>query len=230
VTDDHHQSSLISRFTPFSLLSVPIAQVIQELSLTVAIDLSPSIDQQGVFSISVYSTAPTADSPDSREKFRLSLPSNELMPAETKAQTATVAAAAVATNDTNGKGEGLHFIDPRKIEAKLWQILPDECTGKPSERPDKHAGSYGGGGASGGYDSTGSGRGDERQRLTWTGTGRIDPRKKKAKPSQIFSDDGTRKPDEHVDYYDGSGAGDGYDSVGGGGGGGESAVEPTIVA
>ena len=193
-----------------------------------AIDLSPSIDQPGVFLMSVYSTAPTADSPDSREKFRLSLPSNELMPAETKAQTATVAAAAVATNDTNGKGEGLHFIDPRKIEAKLWQILPDECTGKPSERPDKHAGSYGGGGASGGYDSTGSGRGDERQRLTWTGTGRIDPRKKKAKPSQIFSDDGTRKPDEHVDYYDGSGAGDGYDSVGGGGG--ESAVEPTIVA
>ena len=60
-----------------------------------AIDLSPSIDQQGVFSISVYSTAPTADSPDSREEFRLSLPSNELMPAETKAQTATVAAAAV---------------------------------------------------------------------------------------------------------------------------------------
>ena len=92
-----------------------------------AIDLSPSIDQQGVFLISVYSTAPTADSPDSREKFRLSLPSNELMPAETKAQTASVAAAAVATNDTNGKGQGQQLIGPRKIEAKLWQILPDEC-------------------------------------------------------------------------------------------------------
>ena len=135
--------------------------------------ISPSIDQPGVFLISVYSTAPTADSPDSREKFRLSLPSNELMPAETKAQTATVVAAAVATNDTNGKGEGQQLIDPRKIEAELWQHFPDECTGNPSERPDKHAGSYGGGGASGGHDSTGSGSGDERQRLTWTGTGRL---------------------------------------------------------
>ena len=164
--------------------------------------ISPSIDQPGVFSISVYSTAPTADSPDSREEFRLSLPSNELMPVETKAQTATVVAAAVATNDTNGKGEGLQLIDPRKNKTKLWQILPDECTGKPSERPDKHAGSYGGGGASGGYDRTGSGRGDEGQRWKWTGTGCIDPRKKKAELWQNFPDDCTHQLDEHVDYYD----------------------------
>ena len=100
-----------------------------------AIDLSPLIDQQGVFSISVYSTAPTADSPDSREKFRLSLPSNELMPAETKAQTATVAAAAVATNDTNGKGQGQQLIGPRKIEAKLWQIFRTSVQVNPVSDP-----------------------------------------------------------------------------------------------
>ena len=124
------------------------------------------------------------------------------MPVETKAQTATVVAAAVATNDTNGKGEGQQLIDPRKIEAELWQHFPDECTGNPSERPDKHAGSYNGGGASGGYDSTGSGRGDEGQRWKWTGTGCIDPRKKKAELWQNFPDDCTHQLDEHVDYYD----------------------------
>ena len=66
----------------------------------------------------------------------------------------------------------------------------------------KPAGSYGGGGASGGYDSTGGGRGDEGQRWKWTGTGCIDPRKKKAELWQIFPDDCTHQLDEHVDYYD----------------------------
>jgi hypothetical protein len=67
------------------------------------------------------------------------------MPMETKVQRVTVATAAVATDDTNGKGQGQKLIHPRKKKAKkkakLSQNFPDECrSGKPSKLSDEHAG------------------------------------------------------------------------------------------
>ena len=146
---DGRSSSIITKLISLRT-SLPLPPRCTGHSGSVALtsgDLSLSIDiviqRRGIFQFNRNPTLPRRlpTLPTKNSSVSLSLPSNELMPMETKVQRVTVATAAVATDDTNGKGQGQKLIHPRKKKAKLSQIFPDECRpGKPSKLSDEHAG------------------------------------------------------------------------------------------